>query len=133
MLRQRVLTAIVLLLIVAGAVTASTPWPMLSLLALMTGCALWEWLRLVINGTALRWGAALAAVLVLMPLSRWLVDGHPGLDRVFGLYLLPLAVLFWLTVAPVAVVRARVPDVLRPGLLALAGVLALAATWYALA
>ena len=49
MLRQRILTAIVLLLIVAAAVTAPTPWPMLALLGLMTGCALWEWLRLVID------------------------------------------------------------------------------------
>jgi phosphatidate cytidylyltransferase len=46
---------------------------------------------------------------------------------------LPLAVLFWLTVAPVTVVRARVPAGCRPGVLALAGVLTLAATWYALA
>ena len=133
MLRQRVLTAIFLLLIVAAAVTAPTPWPMLSLLGLMVACALWEWLRLVVHGAALRWGAALATVVVLMPLSRLLVDGHPTLDTVFGVYLLPLAVLFWLTVAPFTVVRAQIPDVCRPGALALAGVLALCATWYALA
>lgn len=68
MLRQRILTAIVLLLIVAVAVTAPTPWPMLALLGLMTGCALWEWLRLVTEGAAARWGAAVLAVLALLPL-----------------------------------------------------------------
>ncbi|MGB3425023.1 MAG: phosphatidate cytidylyltransferase [Castellaniella sp.] len=133
MLRQRILTAIVLLLIVAAAVTAPTPWPMLALLGLMTGCALWEWLRLVVAGAAVRWGGAVLAVLVLVPLSRLLVDGRPMLETVFGSYLLPLAVLFWLALAPVVVVRARVPDACRPGVLALTGVLALAATWYALA
>lgn len=133
MLRQRILTAIVLLLIVAAAVIAPTPWPMLALLGLMVGCALWEWLRLVIDSAAVRWGGAVLAVLVLVPLSRLLSDGQPTLEAVFTSYLLPLAVLFWLTLAPVSVVRAQVPDACRPGMLALAGVLTLAATWYALA
>jgi phosphatidate cytidylyltransferase len=133
MLRQRILTAIVLLLIVAAAVTASMPWPMLALLGLMTGCALWEWLRLVQDDAAVRWGGAVLAVLVLVPLSRLLVDGQPALETAFGSFLLPLAVLFWLTLAPAAVVRARVPDTCRPGMLVLAGFLVLTATWYALA
>lgn len=94
MLRQRILTAIVLLLIVAAAVTASMPWPMLALLGLMTGCALWEWLRLVQDDAAVRWGGAVLAVLVLVPLSRLLVDGQPALETAFGSFLLPLAVLF---------------------------------------
>ncbi|MGA0583460.1 MAG: phosphatidate cytidylyltransferase [Castellaniella sp.] len=133
MLRQRILTAIVLLLIVAGAVTAPTPWPMLALLGLMTGCALWEWLRLVMDGAAARWGAAVLAVLALVPLSRLLIDGQPTLEAVFGSFLLPLAVLFWLTIAPVAVTRAQLPSICRPALLALTGALVLASTWYALA
>ena len=133
MLRQRGLTAIFLLLIVVAAVTAPTPWPMLSLLGLMVACGLWEWLRLVVNGTVLRWGAAVATVLVLVPLSRLLADANPALDTAFGVFLLPLAVLFWLTIAPVAVARARIPDICHPNLLALAGVLALFTTWYALA
>ncbi len=133
MLRQRILTAIVLLLIVAAAVTAPTPWPMLALLGLMTGCALWEWLRLVIDGAAVRWGGAALAVLALVPLSRLLADGQPTLETAFGSFLLPLAVLFWLALAPIAVARARVPDACRPAVLALAGALILAATWYALA
>jgi len=133
MLRQRILTAIVLLLIVAAAVTAPTPWPMLALLGLMTGCALWEWLRLVMDGTAARWGGAVLAVVALVPLSRLLADGQPTLEAAFGSFLLPLAVLFWLTAAPAAVARARVPDACRPAVLALAGALLLSATWYALA
>ena len=133
MLRQRILTAIVLLSIVAAAVAAPTPWPMLALLGLMTGCALWEWLRLVTPGAAVHWGGAVLAVLALVPLSRLLADGETGLEAAFGSVLLPLAVLFWLAFAPAAVVRARLPDACRPGVLALAGFLVLAATWYALA
>ncbi|MDY0308211.1 MAG: phosphatidate cytidylyltransferase [Castellaniella sp.] len=133
MLRQRILTAIVLLLIVVAAVMAPTPWPMLALLGLMTVCALWEWLRLVMDGAAVRWGGALLAALALALLSRWLVDGRPALETVFGSILLPLALLFWLAVAPLAVAHARVPDACRPALLAATGGLLLAATWYALA
>lgn len=133
MLRQRILTAIVLLLIVAGAVTAPTPWPMLALLGLMAGCALWEWLRLVVEGAAVPWVGALLFIIVLIPLSMQLADGQAILDTVFGRFLLPLAVLFWLTAAPAFVVRAHVPEGCRPGILALAGVLTLAAAWYALA
>ncbi len=70
MLRQRILTAIVLLLIVAAAVTAPTPWPMLALLGLMIGCALWEWLRLVIDSAAVRWGGAVLAGTTSFPLRR---------------------------------------------------------------
>jgi len=47
MLRTRILTALVLLLIVAAAVSVASPWPMLALLAIMCACAWWEWLRLV--------------------------------------------------------------------------------------
>ena len=133
MLRQRVITAIVLLLIVAAAVSAQSPWPMLALLGVMTGCALWEWLRLVTDGTAVRWGGAILAVLVLVPLSRLLLDGQPALEHSFESVLLPLAVLFWITLAPTAVVRACLPGFCKPAMLALAGVLLLAATWYALA
>ncbi|WP_298016443.1 phosphatidate cytidylyltransferase [uncultured Castellaniella sp.] len=132
MLRQRVFTAIVLLLIVAGAVSAPTPWPMLSLLTLMTGCALWEWWRLVWPHPLARGGAAVLAVCILGIVSRLLVDGQPDAHRVFQTVLLPLAVVFWLLPAPWMVARAGVPERCPSAGLALAGVLALAATWYAL-
>jgi len=133
MLRQRILTAIVLLLIVAGAVTASTPWPMLALLTLMAGCALWEWLRLVWPHPLARGCAAVVFVCALGVASRLLVDGHAGLDLLFLRVILPLALLFWVFAAPFMVVRAQVPARCPAPGLALAGGVTLAATWYALA
>ncbi len=161
MLRQRILTALVLLLILAGAVSAPSPWPLLALLALMTGCALWEWLRLVQQGArtdsrdatlgqhepgqrqrahapgrgqrAALWGGIAMVVVLLGLLTPWLLAQQAGLTRLFGAVILPLAGLFWLLAAPAMVLRARIPAFCRPGLLAFIGVLILAATWYALA
>lgn len=133
MLRQRVLTAIVLLLIVAGAVMAPTPWPMLALLSLMTGCALWEWWRLVWNDPLARGGGAVLAVCLLGVASRLLVDRQADLAYIFQIGVLPLAVLFWLLPAPLMVLRAQVPTRCPSAGLVLAAVVALAATWYALA
>ncbi|MFT0531825.1 phosphatidate cytidylyltransferase [Castellaniella hirudinis] len=133
MLRQRILTAIVLLLIIAAAVTAATPWPMLALLGIMTGCALWEWWRLVWSHPWARSAGAVVLVIALGVASRLLVDGQPGLAALFHAGLLPLAVLFWLLAAPAMVLRAQVPAQCPTAGLALAGLLVLVATWYALA
>ncbi|CAM5791241.1 phosphatidate cytidylyltransferase [Castellaniella caeni] len=132
MLRQRILTAIVLLLIVAGAVTAATPWPMLSLLTLMTGAALWEWWRLVWHQPLARNGAVVLLVFLMGIGSRLLVDEQAGFAQLFQWGILPLALLFWLLPAPAMVVRARVPAVCPSAGLAVAAVIVLAATWYAL-
>ncbi|MBV8380151.1 MAG: phosphatidate cytidylyltransferase [Paucibacter sp.] len=64
MLKQRVITAIVLLAILLPALFAASPWPFAALTLVMIGAAGWEWARL--NGlegaAALAFGAALAAV-----------------------------------------------------------------------
>lgn len=71
MLMQRVLTAIVLLLVLLGALMASSPWPLIVLLLLMAGCALWEWLRLSL-APAWKPGAVWVAVFITI-FMFWLV------------------------------------------------------------
>jgi len=46
MLKQRVITAIVLLAVLLAALLAPSAWPLVILLAVAAVCALWEWLRL---------------------------------------------------------------------------------------
>jgi phosphatidate cytidylyltransferase len=133
MLRQRILTAIVLLLIVIAAVSASTPWPMLALLAIMSACAVWEWWRLVWSHTLARNGAVVVFVCVLGVLSRLLVDAHPQTLWAFQSIVLPLAVFFWLIPVPLMVVRAQVPKRCPTAGLIAAGALTLLAMWFALA
>lgn len=47
MLKQRILTAIVLLAVLLAAVAATSPWPLLLIIVVAASCCLWEWLRLV--------------------------------------------------------------------------------------
>ena len=67
MLRQRVITAIVLLLAVAGTLAVDADWPFLMLLALACGCTAWEWLRLTLP-TGLRSSVATIAGVVVFGL-----------------------------------------------------------------
>jgi phosphatidate cytidylyltransferase len=46
MLKQRVITAIVLLAVLLAALLAAGPWPLVIFLTVAAACVLWEWLRL---------------------------------------------------------------------------------------
>jgi len=137
MLGQRILTAIVLLLIVAGALAAPSPWPVLLLLAAAAGCALWEWIRLVLSSAWPRRLVPLLGVLLMLGLSAsWLQAGPgqaPAWTAWFQRGLVPLAVLFWALPAPAMVLRVQPLSFFGPRVLAGCAVLALLAVWYALA
>src|SRR5690606_37541232 len=62
MLKQRIMTAIVMLAILLAALFAPGPWPLVLLFTLIAACAQWEWLRL----TWPRQGSALPAVLAVL-------------------------------------------------------------------
>lgn len=49
MLKQRVITAVVLLLILIATMFSGYQWPFAALLSLMTAAAVWEWLRLTLS------------------------------------------------------------------------------------
>lgn len=52
MLKQRILTAIVLLMILAGVLSFDSAWPFLTFLAITCGVAGWEWTRLTLGRTS---------------------------------------------------------------------------------
>lgn len=137
MLGQRILTAIVLLAIVAGALMAPGHWPLLALLVVVAGCALWEWIRLVLPGTRARLVVPVLCVLLMLGLSAsWLQTGFaaaPAWIQLFEGGLLPLAVLFWVLPVPVMVLRAAPLPPFGPRVLAVCAVLVLLTVWYALA
>ncbi|HEX7388304.1 MAG TPA: phosphatidate cytidylyltransferase [Castellaniella sp.] len=132
MLRVRIFTAAVLLFVIALAVMAPTPWPMMVLLALMCGCAWWEWLRLVLPHAPHAAQAGALAVLLLVaaaiPLQQIPIEAL-GAWRVV---ILVGAVLFWLLLAPASVLCARLPSFLSPWILSVLGAWVLGATWLAL-
>lgn len=133
MLHLRILTAVVLLLIVAAAVVAPTVWPMLALLALMTGCAWWEWLRLTGSGAAAAGIGGVLATVALGALAIPLAQDAAAWLVAFPRLLLPLAVVFWLLAAPLAIHRARLSTHGPASAWAVLGAGLLAAAWYALA
>jgi len=136
MLRQRVLTAVVLLVILGAALAWPGPWPFVIVLSVATGCALWEWLRLTAADTpaAALAGVAMAA-LTLVQAWTWL-DGtqRVGLTT-FGLVvrlLVPLVCAAWLLGVSVVVARGRVGPPARSPVLSLFAILALYAAWASL-
>lgn len=60
MLRQRIITALVLVFVMLGALTADSPWPFALLVLALIAAAGWEWGRLNQAGVALSWAMGLA-------------------------------------------------------------------------
>jgi len=116
MLAQRVLTAIVLLAVLGGALLAPGPWPLAAVLTVAAACALWEWLRLSWPAAHSRAPVVIsAAAAVLMAgllghrlgLAQWqpLDLVHDGLRNP----LLPVVAALWIFGATAVVVRGRLP------------------------
>lgn len=139
MLKQRIMTAIVMLAILLAALLAPGPWPLVLLFTLIAGCALWEWLRL----TWPRQGSSLPAVLavvgavaLVLIASQWLSDTpqawslalKDGVNR----GLLPLIALLWIVVAGAMVVRGQAQHRSGGAWLSLFGVAAVFAVWASL-
>lgn len=133
MLKQRVLTAVALLGVLALVVAATSPWPFLLFLALACACAGFEWLRLTL-GVRSVW--APAGAVALFTACAWQAKQWIGGDfkALFVLQVVVcLAVGLWLTLLLPALWRAQVT---RPayGLAnSVAAVVTLLATWGALA
>src|SRR5258705_7070057 len=76
MLKQRVITALVLLAVLLPALFAPVAWPFAVLTLVMIGAAGWEWARLngVTGGGALALGFALAAACAAAFAAGWVTE-----------------------------------------------------------
>ena len=72
MLGQRIVTAVVLLAVLAATLASANPWWFVALLALGAACAAWEWLRLTLPPGATAIAVGVPALLFLAML--WLAD-----------------------------------------------------------
>jgi phosphatidate cytidylyltransferase len=77
MLKQRVITALVLLALLLPALFAPMPWPFALLMLLMAGAAAWEWARLnaASSAAALAMGGAVALACGLALAAGWVRVG----------------------------------------------------------
>lgn len=138
MLKQRVITAIVMLAVLLGTLLASSPWPLVLLLTLIAACALWEWLRLSLP-EALTGAAAMVAAVVGLALlwlaGAWLAAAPAGwaiaLQRGLNFWVMPVVSLLWIIGGTAMVVRGQAKQRDAQALLSLFGVVAIVAVWAA--
>src|SRR5690606_14140396 len=113
MLKQRVITAVVLLLVIVLALLSPRPEPLVAILTLVAACATWEWLRLISpNAHRLALAGAVIVFFALGALAIQWFSAAPaawsvGVRTLFSTVLLPLVVLGWIAGATYAVVRAN--------------------------
>src|SRR5690606_14031316 len=100
MLKQRVITAIVLLVILGAVMLAPVQWPLLAIFGLLSTLACWQWQRL--GGRADQQRRASPIALLTGALIAWLsvycYDGRPqGQAASLGYRgLVPVMVAYWL-------------------------------------
>ncbi|NYT60944.1 phosphatidate cytidylyltransferase [Alcaligenaceae bacterium] len=139
MLKQRVITAIVLLAVLLGTLLAPGPWPLVLLLTLMAACALWEWLRLTWPSQPTLFPVVLAVIVaagLLMLSQSWLSPAPQPWAIAFQLqlnrWLLPVVALAWVVGATAMVVRGQASERRCGTWLSLFGIVAVVAVWAAL-
>jgi phosphatidate cytidylyltransferase len=128
MLRQRVITAVVLLALLLPSVWASSPWPFMAMTLLLVAAAAWEWGRLNGAGSTLSYGMGLA---VALSCAASIGLGWERLPAHGGWW---LAAILWVGAGALALRLgpsgwARLPQSLRW----VCGAILLAAAWLALA
>ena len=133
MLKQRILTAIVLLMILAGVLSSDSSWPFLTFLAVTCGIAGWEWTRLTLGRSSnypVWFGAGLFAITMAQAFA-WLnldLSSQLAVQVSAG-----LCVIFWLIAVSAAIYRAQVQAPSAPIAWSAFALLTLFATWGVLA
>ena len=133
MLKQRVLTAVVLLAILGATVAVPSLWPFLVFLAIACGCAGWEWVKLTMPGSKslpILVGIGLF-VLSLLQANDWINQQHPV--YYWFLFCTILSTCVWLFAVIPAVLQGRAQSPARSIGWTFFAPVSLYTTWAALA
>lgn len=136
MLKQRVITALILLVILGAAMLVPVRWPLLAIFVLMSTLACWEWERLSLTQEQQRWAwplAMLNGALMLWLSVHWYHTGPQGqaADLVYR-GLVPLMAVLWVVGATGLVLQAQATKRAQGVLLSVMGVLAPLVAWASL-
>lgn len=139
MLKQRIYTAIALLVVLGAALWAPSAWPLALLLTLAAACALWEWLRLTWRQPDTFFPALIAVILGVFFLSSLYglfgaetIFSLPGFDNGLVRWVLPFTALAWVLGATALVVQGQSQVRAGARLLSAFGVIAIVAVWFSL-
>lgn len=137
MLMQRVVTAVVLLLVLLGALMAPSAWPLIILLLVAAGAALWEWLRLSLAPAwrpAAIWVALFTSAVMLWLIWTWTPStaAQPAVAQLVHPWLMPFVAVCWAVLALPQVIQGHTAEPRYPFLMSAFGVLAVVAAWAAL-
>lgn len=136
MLKQRVITAVIMLIILGAAMLAPVRWPLLAIFVLMSALACWEWERLSLSQDQQRWAwplALLNGALMLWLSVYWYETGPQGqaADLVYRA-LVPLMAALWIVGATGLVLQGQATQRAQGVLLSVMGVLAPLVAWASL-
>ncbi len=139
MLKQRVITAIILLAVLVATLLAPTPWPLIALLTVMSACALWEWLRLSLPASGGVMPVIIAVVVAagLAMLAIYWTDAQPTAwslqaRGLFIQWLAPAVSLLWVVWATALVLQGQSRLRTHNVPLSLFGIASVIALWSAL-
>jgi len=107
MLKQRVITAIVLLAVLVLVMSVSSPWPFACMMAILCGCAGWEWGRMTWPGHS-TFRTALGFTLFAFTLAiSYKLFSLGDFDTAWFDRLVIVAAIVWVSAVPIAVLRGR--------------------------
>ncbi len=136
MLKQRVITALILLVILGAAMLAPVRWPLLAIFVLMSTLACWEWERLSLSEDQQRWAWPLALLngALMFWLSVYWYDTGPQEQAADLVYraLVPLMAAWWIVGATGLVLQGQATQRAQGVLLSVMGVLAPLVAWASL-
>ena len=124
MLKQRVITAVILLAVLAGVVLILPPPAALITLTLVISLGIWEWSQFL-KVKSLQWRLLYVVLVLTLMIALWFYSFRPG-----ALQLVLQVTLAWWLVAFVWVTR--FPTAIPVGVGVLSGVLVLGPAWLAL-
>jgi|SRR5690625_1597479 len=142
MLKQRVTTAIILLLILIGTLFSGYKWPFAVLLSLLTACSIWEWLRLSMSTRFTKLAIPIAALcfiyfiyaVYLTELARFNAEpsSTPLAWTHFLLLISPAVLAYWFFGAGFMLLMAYTKERSHHVTLSVFGLLSLSVAWLAL-
>lgn len=134
MLKQRVITAAVLIALLLGAILAPTPWALVLILCLLASCAVWEWLRLSYTEHSLvPFAVAVLFALLSFFVAQQRIDdvSLAVLQRSPLVLISPAVIAYWVLGVGVALVLAQTQHRQSRVGFSIFGVLSIAVAWMA--